>query len=132
MVGRKGVRFFKSKRKDKEIEKERKKKGRKEGANVYKRLAWKKRQWTLSLTLLKRAPFFSFFLRSPYSPKFSSTILLSGVLVLQPLHCREVTVVPPHRAFSDCVIQKWNIEFISSLQISSSISVTWILQTIFY
>ncbi|CAD1468846.1 unnamed protein product, partial [Heterotrigona itama] len=34
LVGRKGVRFFKSKRKDKEIEKERKKKGRKEGANV--------------------------------------------------------------------------------------------------
>lgn len=85
MVGRKGVRFFESKRKDERIEKERKRRGRKEGANVYKRLAWKTRQWTLSLTLLKRAPFFPFFLRSPISLLFEVfyKILLFDVLALQ-------------------------------------------------
>lgn len=69
-VGRKGVRSFESKRKDKGAEKEGKREGRKEGANVYKQPAWKTLQWTLSLTLVKCTPFFPFFLRSPSSLKF--------------------------------------------------------------
>lgn len=66
----KGDRFLESKRKDKAAEKEGKREGRKAGANVYKRPAWKTLQWTLSLTLVKCAPFFPFFLRSPSSSKF--------------------------------------------------------------
>lgn len=117
LVGRKGVRFFKSKRKDKEME--RKREERKEGANVYKRVTWKTLQWTLSLTLLKRAPFFLFFLRSSCSLKFSSTRSSSPrVLLLRYISYCEETIILSRRAHFNCVLSRMKHWIFCCLQIA--------------